>query len=627
MVPSSEGAKSLEDGKNLFSELDIDTISLSARNGGEAKENIMIPFSVESIEDKAFSLSLHMDFSGKAPTSDFNIEVYCNNRFHKSKGINSTRLENLDGYWIKIIIPFDVLLDGNNVFELRLDFVSSNDGATTLILYNDSFLFVKTISYIQSTGDYSFSELGGALPYPAEYQDYLPDGSPNSQTIKATLEFKISEEVMTDQFSANLRAFYSVENYLSVYNISLTLFWNQVEISTGIWDINSESEIIELSTNVNQTLRYEGRNTLDIEINVFGNVSQYAIEILSNSTIMVLPFRDVTVTSLSVTPRVIKPGDWVVINTTIENLGSKDELVNIHLEIDDEQITTTKIKLLEGESIEKQFLWKAKNGRNEIIVSVEIDGLSPNREIDPENNELKLTLHIPTRDVTLSSVLITPKYPPVSGETIKVKIWIGNTGTVNETVTIDLYIDNTLVNTTKTNVPVNSYKEVTLEWSAIGGNHSILVKISGVENEENTADNSYSTTILVLEPLFSISFSGRIFLFDIIDIQFIYGAILILLTHTMYFLYYLRRSLFIEKHHRDIFLVIMGLTFPLLLFQAYTIRRTFNIPLLFEGLVICNLLMCNLLFIFGKRKWTTGSILDEKTKKKIFEYLKRKLGI
>ena len=627
MMPSSEGAISLKDGKNLFSELDIDTIRLSASNGGEAVDNIVIPFSVESIEDKAFSLSLHLGFSGNPSASDFNIEVNCNNRFHRSKGINSARLENLDDYWVKLVIPFDAFLEGNNIIELRLDFISSYDGQTKLTLYNDSYLFVKTISYIQSTGEYSFSKLGDALPYPADFQDYLPDGSPKFQTFKATLEFNISEEVLTDQFSANLRTYYSVENHLTVYNLSISLLWNQVEITTGIWSISNESDRIDFSMNINKTLLYEGRNTLDIEFSIFGNSSQYTIQVLSNSTIQVAPFRDVTVTSLSVTPQVIKTGDWVVINTTIENLGSKDELVNIHLEIDNKRITTTKNKLSEGSSIEKQFQWKAKSGRHKIKVLAEIDGFPQQKEITSSNNNLTLTLHIPTRDVTLSRVVIYPKHPPVNGEIIQVKAFIENTGTVNETVTVNLFVDNTLVNTTKTNVNVNSYKEVTLEWTAIGGNHSILVKISGIENEENKADNSHSTSILVLEPIFSISFSGRIFLFDIIDIQFLYGAILISLTHAIYFSYYLRRFSFVEKHHRDIFVVIIGLTFPLLLFQAYTIRRTVEIPLLFEGLIISNLFLSNILYIFGKRKWTIGSILGEKTTKEILEYLKRKLGI
>ncbi|MFX1520690.1 MAG: hypothetical protein ACFFCD_12305 [Promethearchaeota archaeon] len=627
MMPTSEGITTLKDGENLFSELGIDTIRLSASNGGEAKDTIRIPFSVDSIEDRAFSLSLHIDFSGKAPASDFDIEVYCNNRFHKSKSVNSTRLENVGEYRVDVIIPFDTLLEGNNVIELRLTFISSYDGTTTLILNKDSYLFVKTISYIQSEGEYSFSELGGALPYPSTFQDYLPDGSPKSQTVVATLEFKISEYVMTDQVSTNLRAYYSVENYPTVYNMSISLFWNQKKLSTWDRNINNKSETMEFSTIVNKTLLYEGRNTLNIEFSIFGNVSQYAIGVLSNSTVQISPFRDVKVASLSVTPRVIEPGDWIVINTTVENLGSKDELVNIRLEIDSKRITTTKIKLLEGELIRKQFLWKAKSGRHKIAVFAEIDGFSHQKEIISGNNNLTLTLHIPTQDVTLSHVVISPAHPKVSGEVIRVNAYIENIGAVNETVTINLYIDNILVNTTKASVPVSSSVEVTLEWIATEGNHSILVKISGIKNEENTADNSYSTTILVLESLFSISLYGETLLFDLIDIQFLYGALLILLTHIIYFSYYLRRISFVEKHHRDILFVIIGLTFPLLLFQAYNIRRTFEIPLLFEGLIIGNLLLCNILFIFGKRKWTTGSILGDKTTKELLEYLKRKLGI
>jgi hypothetical protein len=49
--------------------------------------------------------------------------------------------------------------------------------------------------------------------------------------------------------------------------------------------------------------------------------------------------------------------------------------------------------------------------------------------------------------------------------------------------------------------------------------------------------------------------------------------------------------------------------------------------MLFEGLIIGNLLLCNILFIFGRRKWTIGGILGEKTTKELLEYLKRKLGI
>ena len=67
MVPSSEGATSLEDGKNLFSELGIDTIRLSARNKAEAKETVLLPFSIDSLEDKALSLSLLTSFSGEDP--------------------------------------------------------------------------------------------------------------------------------------------------------------------------------------------------------------------------------------------------------------------------------------------------------------------------------------------------------------------------------------------------------------------------------------------------------------------------------------------------------------------------------------------------------------------------------
>jgi len=131
----------------------------------------------------------------------------------------------------------------------------------------------------------------------------------------------------------------------------------------------------------------------------------------------------------------------------------------------------------------------------------------------------------------------------------------------------------------------------------------------------------------VLEPLFSISLYGKTFQFDIIDIQFLYGAILVLFTHMMYFSFYLRRFSFVEKHYRDILFVTIGLTFPLLLSQAYAIRRTFGIPLLFEGLIIGNIFFCNILFFVGRRKWTTGSILGKKTTKEIIEYFKRKLGM
>jgi hypothetical protein len=627
MVPSSEGAKSLEDGKNLFSEMGIDTVRLSARNGAEAKETVLLPFSIDSLEDKALSLSLLTSFSGEDPDTDFNIEIHCNNRFHESKSISSTTLKKVDKYWVNIIVPFDSLLEGNNLIEIELAFVSSNDGTTTFILHKESYVFLKTLSHIQSTGEYSFSELGGAFPYPAEFQGYLQDGSPEYQTVKASLEFKLSTEVITDHFSTDIRAFYSVENYPTVYNITLSLYWNQEALSTGVWDINNGSQSIEISTDVDKSLIYEGRNTLDIEFSVFGNESQYAIEVLSNSKIQVTAFRDVAVDSLSVTPQVIEPGDVVTIIANIKNQGSKDEFTTVHLKIDGKLITTTQIKLLEGQSIEKQFHWEAKKGSRQITVFVEIKGLSTTKEISSRNNNLTQTLYIPTRDVTLSHVVVFPKYPPASGETINVEVCVENTGKVNETITIDLSIDNTLVNTTEVNVPVNSSVEVTLEWNAIEGNHTLLVKISGIENEANTTDNSYSTTILVLEPLFNISLYGKTFQFDIIDIQFLYGAILILLAHMIYISFYLRRLSFVEKHYRDILFVIIGLSFPLLLSQAYAIRRTFGIPLLFEGLIISNIFWCNILFFIGRRKWTTGSILGKKTTKEILEYLKRKFGI
>ncbi len=627
MVPSSEGTTSLEDGKNLFSELDIDTIRLSASKGAEAKDNILITFSIDSIEDKALSLSLLTSFSGEDPDSDFDIEIYCNNRFHKSKSIVSTSLKKIGKYWVNIIVPFDSLLEGNNFIEIELAFTSSNDGTTTFTLHKESYVFLKTLSHIQSTGEYSFSELGDALPYPAEFQDYLQDGAPEYQTVTASLEFRLSEDVVTDQFSTDLRAFYSVENYLTVYNITLNLYWNQEKLSTWEWDINNESQLIEISTNVDKSLLYEGRNALDIEFRVFGNVSQYTINVLSNSTIHVVAFRDVAVKSLSVTPQVIEPGDVVTIKANIENQGSKDELTTVHLKIDGKLITTSKLKLLEGQSIEKQFHWDAKKGKHRITVFVEINGLTATKEVNSQNNNLTQTLYIPTRDVTLSHVDVYPKHPPASGETIKVAIYVENTGKVNETITINLYIDNTLVNTTEVNVLVSSSVEVTLEWDAIEGNHTVLVKISGIENEANITDNSYSTTILVLEPLFSISLYGKTFQFDIIDIQFLYGAILVLFTHMMYFSFYLRRFSFVEKHYRDILFVTIGLTFPLLLSQAYAIRRTFGIPLLFEGLIIGNIFFCNILFFVGRRKWTTGSILGKKTTKEIIEYFKRKLGM
>ena len=188
-------------------------------------------------------------------------------------------------------------------------------------------------------------------------------------------------------------------------------------------------------------------------------------------------------------------------------------------------------------------------------------------------------------------------------------------------------MDNTLVNTTDVNVPVSNSVEITIEWDAIEGNHTVLVKISGIENEANKTDNSYSTTILVLEPIFGISLYGKQFQFNIIEIQFLYGAILILLTHMIFISFYLRRLSFVERHYRDILFVIIGFTFPLLLAQAYAIRRTFGIPLLFEGLIISNLLVCNTLFFIGRRKWTKGSILGKKTTKEIIEYFKRKFGI
>lgn len=627
MVSSSEGTTSLEDGKNLFSELGIDTIRLSASNGAEAKDNILITFSIDSIEDKALSLSLLTSFSGEDPDSDFSIEINCNNRYNKRKNINSTYLETVDKYWVNIIVPFDSLLEGNNLIELELAFVSSNVGTTTFMLHKESYVFLKTLSHIQSTGEYSFSELGGALPYPAEFQAYLSEGLPEYQTVKASLEFRLSEEVMTDQFSTDLRAVYSVENYPNVYNISLSLYWNQEKLSTWKWDINNESQLIEISTNVDKSLIYEGRNALDIEFSVFGNASQYAIEVLSNSTIQVSAFRDVAVDSLSITPQVIEPGDVVTIKANIKNQGSKDEFTTVCLKIDGKLSTTTQIKLLEGQSIEKQFHWEAKKGSHQITVFVEIKGLSTTMEVNSQNNNLTRTLYIPTRDVTLSHVDVFPKHPPASGETIKVAIYLENTGKVNETININLYIDNTLVNTTEANVLVSSSVKVTLEWDAIEGNHTLLVKVSGIENEANITDNSYSTNILVLDSLFSISLYGKTFQFDIIDIQFLYGAILVLLTHIMYFTFYLRKLSFVEKHYRDILFVTIGLTFPLLLSHAYDIRRTFGIPLLFEGLIISNILFCNILFFVGRRKWTKGSILGKKTTKEIIEYLKRKLGI
>lgn len=213
---------------------------------------------------------------------------------------------------------------------------------------------------------------------------------------------------------------------------------------------------------------------------------------------------DVAVTDV-VAPSWVVVGDSVSVNVTVANEGTYDETFTVTLtdttysvEIGSESVTLTA-----GASTTLTFSWDTTGAMTgdhvlEATVSV-VEG-----ETDTADNSKTTTVTVkePSHDVAVTAVNAPSEVG--QGDVVDVNVDVVNEGTYDETFTVTLTdtTDGVGIGSEAITLAAGDSKTITFNWdtsSSTLGDHILKAEASIVEGETDTADNSKTATITVVE--------------------------------------------------------------------------------------------------------------------------------
>ena len=218
---------------------------------------------------------------------------------------------------------------------------------------------------------------------------------------------------------------------------------------------------------------------------------------------------DIAITSIAA-PSTIMSGKTVTINITIENQGTVDEILNLTLYYNSHFMNEETDITLEWEhginSITIIFTWDTENvplGTYTLSANV----TTVENETDTADNVMSTQVTILTHDVAITSLTATPTEVDV-GQSVTIAVIVANQGNFTESFTVTVKYDGTVIKTiSMDNLEKGISRTLTFTWSTAGvnlGTYTLVANASVVEEETDTADNTFTDVTVTLKPISSI---------------------------------------------------------------------------------------------------------------------------
>jgi len=225
----------------------------------------------------------------------------------------------------------------------------------------------------------------------------------------------------------------------------------------------------------------------------------------NSNTVNIAPnLPDLAITNVSWSPADIIPGQEIIFNMDIENIGGVDAGVSRIVFYTDETISgyndIDPVKA--GEKTTCTFIWAAAEGRH--TVSIGADSRGQITEIDEQNNTI--TISIPPPDLTVQDITFSPQVY-LTGDTVTITANIINLkGNDTPGSTAKWYIDDLSTGTME--VPplaAGERYDISFEWTAEAGVHTFEIAadtgntVMEIDETNNKALTVSSTTTPDLE--------------------------------------------------------------------------------------------------------------------------------
>jgi len=243
----------------------------------------------------------------------------------------------------------------------------------------------------------------------------------------------------------------------------------------------------------------DGYSLLDLVDTKFSNPSANPIahdEYDGEYTIIsVVEEHDVAVTSVVTNTTEVYIPRTVGINVTVQNNGDFTETFNVTAYRDGtkigEPITVT--ALTAGESRTLTFNWSTKppQATGNFTVKAIADTV-PDETHTEDNTKVGGWVIVKLRNLSVESV--TPStFVKYGGGTVRIEVKVGNTGTANETFSLTVYLNTTILETRQVTLKTQESKTFLFIWNTASyaiGNYTIKAEADALPYETQTGDNT-----------------------------------------------------------------------------------------------------------------------------------------
>ncbi len=249
-------------------------------------------------------------------------------------------------------------------------------------------------------------------------------------------------------------------------------------------------------------------------------------------TLNPVPYPDLVVESVSVSPTRFDAGDYVTLTATLRNNGTGGLLSKFfytRFSVSGSVVCTpgTYLNLLPGARVNVSCTWRATPGEHNLSVTVDPYGYIS--ESNESNNRLSVPLpRVAYPDLVLSNLTWSP--PTFSaGDTVSFSVELRNVGEGNLSSGnkyVGFYINGRLIGTSYTTqpIPVNGSVTLTRTWTATPGNHTLTARADPYDyiRELNETNNQLEVQLpptpypdiavsqILLPPLSGVSYGDEV---------------------------------------------------------------------------------------------------------------------
>lgn len=314
-------------------------------------------------------------------------------------------------------------------------------------------------------------------------------------------EFKLSwNSTLLDAINAQEGQFlkHSGTTFFS-YNVNATEGRMVVDCTLigNVLGVSGDGTLANITFNVEDG----GQSVLDLfEVTLLDPFEQQIpCEVLDGYGSFTYP-HDVAVTNVAAWPITVLPGTIVNIDVTVQNQGSFDETFNITIYADSQFIESETVFVSTGLVTGVAFNWNTADfGKGDYSIIASASVVQDETDIADNNktsSDVVTILHI-GHDVAITSVqpaktVIGQRY------VLKVAVKVKNYGTYTETLTADLFVNTTTIQTQSITLTSGEIAQLNFTWGTVGYVYAFTITATAmpVQGEVETADNSLTFGIV-----------------------------------------------------------------------------------------------------------------------------------